>query len=89
MSLHSVPSWSMNTVTHSVSFFECELAPNEWRIVLLFRNIWQQHIEFLKNNPIIIDPESKKKMKSKTKKKGTKNEKKQCILMLRKKKLQS
>lgn len=66
-------------MTHSVSFFECELGPNEWRIVLLFRNLWPQHVEFLQMNPIIIDPESKCKLKSKTKKKkkkGTKNKKK-------------
>ena len=59
-----IPSWSMSIVTHSVSFYECELRPNEWRIVLLFRNIWNKHIEFLKNNPNIKDPESKKTKKT-------------------------
>ena len=54
-----IPSWSMNVVTHSVSFYECELRPQEWRIVLLFRNIWNKHIEYLKNNPNIKDPKSK------------------------------
>ena len=52
----------MDIVTHSVSFFECQLAPKEWRIVLLFRNVWPKHVEYLKRNPNVKDKyESKKK----------------------------
>jgi len=37
----------MSIVTHSVSHYEFCLDPGQWRIVLLFRNVWQKHINYL------------------------------------------
>ena len=38
----------MSIVTHSVSKYNFLLAPGEWRIVFLFRNVWQHNVEYLK-----------------------------------------
>lgn len=48
------PSWSLNTVKHSVSEYEMQFAPYEWRIVLLFRHVQEKNIQeainFYNNN---------------------------------------
>ena len=36
---HTDPSWSMNVATHGVANYELPLGINQWRIVILFRNI--------------------------------------------------
>ena len=48
--IYIVPSWCMTIVPHSVSNYEFELQPNEWRIVFLFRNVWDKNIQYLQNN---------------------------------------
>ena len=45
--IYIVPSWYMNIVPHSVSNYEFILQPNEWRIVFLFRNVWDKNVKYL------------------------------------------
>ena len=35
----------MTTVPHSVSEYEQHLELHEWRLVLLFRNVWEQNVK--------------------------------------------
>ena len=57
----------MNIVPHSVSNYEFILQPNEWRIVFLFRNVWDKNVKYLQNNKCDdIDVENLLKKKRKT-----------------------
>lgn len=40
----------MNIVPHSVSNYEFILQPNEWRIVFLFRNVWDKNVKYFNND---------------------------------------
>lgn len=39
------PSWCLNIVSHSVSHWESKFGRNDWRIVILLRNVWDENIK--------------------------------------------
>ena len=43
--IYADPSWCMNIVPHSVSEYEQGLSYNEWRLVLLLRNVWPINVQ--------------------------------------------
>ena len=63
----------MSIVTHSISKYEFVLLPGEWRIVFLFRNVWNRNVEYLRKFGKGLNEEEEKNNMTKKRKRNNNN----------------